>query len=191
MRILTYYVATTADGFIARPDGSFVGFLPDGQHLRDLVQRFPETVPGHMREPLGVTAGPARFDAVLMGRRTYDVGLNVGITSPYPHLKQYVFSRTLPASTDPSIEFVRGDPLARVRALKQEPGRDIWLCGGGELAGQLLPEIDELFLKVNPVVFGSGVPVIAGREAVALPLVLLSTHGYANGVILLHYRIDR
>jgi dihydrofolate reductase len=191
MRSLTYYVATTADGYIARPDGSHGGFLFDGPHLRDLAQRFPETFPGHLREPLGITAGPARFDAVLMGRRTYEVGLQMGITSPYPHQQQYVFSRTLPASTDPTVAFVSGDPLARVRALKQEPGRDIWLCGGGELAGRLLPEIDELFLKVNPVVFGSGVPLIAGADPAALPLSLLSSHGYANGVVLLHYRIAR
>jgi dihydrofolate reductase len=191
MRTLTYYVAATADGFIARPDGSFVGFLPDGQHLRDLVQLFPETVPGRLRDVLGVTGGGGRFDAVLMGRRTYEVGLKEGIRSPYPHLKQYVFSRTLPPSTDPTIEVVRGDPLARVRALKQEAGRGIWLCGGGELAGQLLPEIDELFLKVNPVVFGCGIPLIAGGQASALPLTLLNTHAYANGVVLLHYRVDR
>jgi dihydrofolate reductase len=191
MRTLTYFVATTADGFIARPDGSFVGFLPDGQHLTDLFQRFPETVPGHMREAVGVSAGPHRFDAVLMGRKTYDVGLQIGITSPYPHLKQYVFSRSLPASTDPTVEFVSGDPLARVRALKREAGRGIWLCGGGELAGQLLPEIDELFLKVNPVVFGAGIPVIAGRDVASLPLTLLSSQSYANGVVLLHYRIER
>jgi dihydrofolate reductase len=191
MRTLTYVVATTADGFIARPDGSHGGFLFDGPHLRDMVHRFPETFPGHLRETLGITGDPVRFDAVLMGRKTYDVGLQMGVTSPYPHQKQYVFSRTLPASTDPTVEFVSGDPLARVRALKQESGRDIWLCGGGELAGQLLPEIDELFLKVNPVVFGAGIPVIAGRGVVALPLTVLSTHSYANGVVLLHYRIER
>jgi dihydrofolate reductase len=190
MRTLTYYVAATADGFIARPDGSFVGFLPDGQHLHDLVRLFPETVPGHMREALGGTGGASGFDAVLMGRRSCEVGLFAGSSIPIPHLKQYVFSRTLAPSTDPSIEFVSGDPLERVRALKQEPGLGIWLCGGGDLAGQLLPEIDELFLKVNPVLFGSGIPLIAGRDVV-LPLTLLSAHGYANGVMLLHYRIDR
>lgn len=100
MRTVTYYIACTVDGFIARPDRSFDGFLMDGEHLTDLVRRFPETMPGHLHEALGVSGEATRYDAVLMGRRTYDVGLSAGITSPYPHLTQYVFSRTLPPSTD-------------------------------------------------------------------------------------------
>jgi dihydrofolate reductase len=104
VRPLTYFIATTIDGFIAHPDRSFDGFLPEGEHLTDLVRRFPETFSGHLREALGIRAEATRYDAVLMGRRTYDVGLRAGITSPYPHLKEYVFSRTLPPSTDPSVE---------------------------------------------------------------------------------------
>jgi dihydrofolate reductase len=49
---------------------------------------------------------------------------------------------------------VSTDPLSRVRALKQDTGRGIWLCGGAELAAAILPAIDELMLKVNPVLFG-------------------------------------
>jgi hypothetical protein len=45
-----------------------------------------------------------------MGRRTYEVGLKIGLTSPYGHLAQYLFSRTMAASPDPSVELLRGDP---------------------------------------------------------------------------------
>jgi dihydrofolate reductase len=108
MRELKYYVACTVDRFIARPDGSFDFFLAEGEHLTDLFAAFPETVPAHLRDTLGVRAGNRVFDAVLMGRRTYQVGLDVGVTSPYPHLRQYLFSRTLTASPDEEVEIVSG-----------------------------------------------------------------------------------
>jgi dihydrofolate reductase len=47
------------------------------------------------------------------------------------------------------VELHRGNPLELSRALKREKGKDIWLCGGARLAGSLLPEIDELILKIN------------------------------------------
>ncbi|WP_058043372.1 dihydrofolate reductase family protein [Streptomyces roseifaciens] len=95
-----------------------------------------------------------------MGRGTYEPALSAGITSPYAHLRQYVFSRTL-AGADPAVEIVSGDPVAFVRELKQQDGMDVWLCGGGELAGTLLPEIDALIVKCYPVAIGAGIPVFS------------------------------
>lgn len=93
-----------------------------------------------------------------MGRETLQPALDVGIASPYPHLRQYVFSRTLAPSNDPTLTVVNQDPIGLVRSLVAEESElDVWICGGGNLAGQLLPEIDELFLKVNPVVLGRGI----------------------------------
>lgn len=151
MRKLVYYVACSVDRFIARTDGSFDFYLTEGQHLADLVESFPETVPGHLRAIIGVTAENQQFDTVLMGRATYEVGLKEGVTSPYPHLNQFLFSRTLNQSPHPNVQLVTGSAVATVRQLKQTPGKDIWLCGGGELATSLFPEIDELILKVNPI----------------------------------------
>jgi dihydrofolate reductase len=76
----------------------------------------------------------------------------------------YVVSSTLKPDIDPAVTVVTGDPLALVRELKGEEGAglDIWLCGGGRLAGALLPEIDELLIKTCPVVAGSGIPVVDG-----------------------------
>ena len=108
MRELKYYVACTVDRFIAREDGSFDFFLREGEHLAALIQLFPESVPGHLRDALGVRAANRCFDAVLMGRRTYEVGINVGVTNPYPHLKQYLFSSTLKESPDENVELVSG-----------------------------------------------------------------------------------
>jgi dihydrofolate reductase len=190
MRNLVYYVACTVDRFIARADGSFDFFLSEGKHLADLFTAYPETVPGHLREALGVTAGNQVFDTVLMGRRTYEVGIPLGVTSPYPHLKQFVFSKSLAASPDPDVTLVSGDPVALVRRLKSQAGKAIWLCGGGELAAALSPEIDELILKVNPVLLGAGIPLFA-RAIEKADLELASGKVYENGFVLLHYRLRR
>jgi dihydrofolate reductase len=187
MRRLTYYVACTVDGFIARSDGSFDCFLAEGEHFPDLLRLFPETIPAHLRDTLGVRAENRLFDAVLMGRRTYEVGGSMGITSPYPHLRQYLFSRRLTESPDPSVELVREQPVERVRRLKTEPGSGIWLCGGAELAAALFSEIDEIILKVNPILIGSGIPLIAGGVATTA-LDLTDSHVYRNGFMLLRYR---
>jgi dihydrofolate reductase len=188
MRQLIYYVACTADGFIARPDGSFDCFPMEGEHFADLIESFPETIPGHLRGPLGVRAANRRFDAVLMGRGTYEVGLAVGVTNPYPHLKQYLFSRSLGRSPDGNVELVPGDAVGRVRGLKQQEGKDIWLCGGAELAAALFPEVDGLILKVNPLVLGSGIPLFAGPVK-QTGLELTAHKVYGNGFLLLHYRV--
>ncbi|MFI6849344.1 dihydrofolate reductase family protein [Kitasatospora sp. NBC_00085] len=159
MRRLTYFVGTSLDGFIAGPEGQIDFFPFEGDLAAVLLAEYPETVPVQGRGPLGIDgAADRRFDTVLMGRGTYEPGLAVGVTSPYPHLTQYVFSRTL-ARLDPEVEIVSADPVAFVRDLKRQDGAGIWLCGGAALAGQLLEEIDELIVKRYPVVIGSGLPL--------------------------------
>ena len=188
MRELKYLIATTADGFIARSDGSFDFFPADGDYIAELVKAFPDTIPGHMRKALGVHGANTAFDAVLMGRGTYEVGLKIGVTNPYPHLEQYVVSRTIGASPDANVHIVSSDPVAFVQNLKQRDGKDIWLCGGGSLATALFAEIDELILKLNPIVLGSGIPLFAGApEPTALRLI--DSRIYGNGVTLLRYRV--
>ncbi|AGZ46229.1 dihydrofolate reductase family protein [Actinoplanes friuliensis] len=162
MRKLTYYIATSIDGFIAGPGGEFDFFGFEGDFAAAILEEFPETLPAAAREPLGlIDVANKRFDTVLMGRGTYEPGLAVGMTSPYSQLRQYVFSRTL-TSDAPDVEIVGGDPVGFVRKLKQEDGLGIWLCGGGKLAAELRDEIDELIVKINPLVLGAGIPLFAG-----------------------------
>ncbi|MBX9244133.1 dihydrofolate reductase family protein [Actinotalea ferrariae] len=165
MRKLVYYVATTLDGYIAGPEGGdpsnaeFFPITPDV--VQFIVEHYPETLPGPARQAMGID-GPGRaFDTVLEGRASYEVGLAAGLTDAYPHLRHLVFSTTSDIS-DAAIEVVRGDALPRVRALKEEDGKDLWLVGGGKLAHSLLPEIDRLVLKQNPSIIGSGVPLFHG-----------------------------
>jgi dihydrofolate reductase len=84
------------------------------------------------------------------------------------------------------VEIISTDPIGRIQKLKTEQGNGIWLCGGGNLAYQLLPEIDELVLKLYPIVIGSGVPLFAG-EFRPEHFTLAERIVYDNGVALLSY----
>jgi dihydrofolate reductase len=169
VRKLVYYIAATLDGFIAGPDGADPtgpdGFWPiPGDYVQYLAAEYPETLPDPARKALSVTAEGTHFDTVLEGRKTYEIGLEAGITDAYPHLRHLVFSTTLTESPDPAVELVTSDPVAKVRELKQEEGKDLWLIGGGELAGALYAEIDQLIVKLGPLTIGAGIPLF-GRTA--------------------------
>jgi dihydrofolate reductase len=186
MRKLVYYAAVTIDGFIAGPGGEFDFFPIEPDVSEAMNAELPETVPTAFREQAGVAGRPnRRFDAVVMGRGTYDPAFKEGITSPYAHLKQYVFSRGLSA-TDPEVEIVSADPVEYVRELKRQEGEDIWLCGGGNLAAQLVGEIDELILKRNPIVLGDGIRLFDGPFE-ANRFALTETRPFESGVVVMRY----
>jgi dihydrofolate reductase len=177
-RQLKYYVACTVDGYICKEDGSFDCFmrggLGTGGHVTDYLASFQT------------------FDIVLMGRKTYEVGLKVGVTNPYPGMKSYVFSRTMKSSPDERVTLVTENAIDVVRGLKREPGKDIYLCGGGEFAAALLAEglIDEILLKLNPFLLGSGIGLFSQTIPIT-DLELLGSKAYENGVLLLHYRVKK
>ncbi len=173
MRKLKYHVAATIDGFIAHEDHSIDGFLPEGDHVTDYLESLKTD-----------------YDIVLMGRRTYEFGFQYGVTNPYPWLKQYVLSRSMASSPDANVELISDNILEFVRELKNGDGKDIYLCGGAELATTLFREnlLDEIILKLNPVVFGTGLPLFSGAIKTT-SLELISNKIYNNGVALLHYQV--
>lgn len=192
MRRLTYFIATTLDGHIAGPDRSDPtgpgGWWPVGaDYLAHMVANFPETLPGPARDALGITDEGTHFDTVVSGRRTYQIGLDAGLTNAYPHLSQVVFSGSLPPSTDPTVDIVDSDPVEVVRALKQRDGKGIWLVGGGELAGALHDEIDELILKMSPLSLGSGVGLFGSSPFVPRQWTLREHVALDSGVLFLAY----
>ena len=75
-------------------------------------------------------------------------------------------------SPDPAVELHRGSPMDLVRRLKAEDGKDIWLCGGAKLSAAVFSEIDELILKINPILIGTGIPLFSGGRG-ALPATLV------------------
>lgn len=201
MRKLVYLAASTIDGFIAATsdqDPSGTIFDIEGDHAAAAMAEYPEMIPSHVRPVLGlVDVAPRHFDTVLEGRRSYEIGLAAGVDDAYCHLRHLVFSTTLRPPSSTKVEVVASDPVTRVRELKAEAGLDIWLCGGGTLAAALREEIDELHLKVHPVVLGSGVPLFdssraPGESASSEPVgpdqfALRSAQPFASGVSLMIY----
>lgn len=189
MRKLVYYVAVSIDGMIAGPAGE-ADFYPEAPDMVEFLRaEFPETMPTHIRPLIGLDGvANKRFDTVLMGTATYRIAFDAGITSPYTHLRQCVVSTSLGEIPDPAVEVIASDPLGRVRELKAADGDgEIWLCGGGKLAGELLPEIDELIFKTYPVVAGAGIPVFAGK-LLPRPFAPVGTRTFSNGATIVTYR---
>ncbi|GAA1480583.1 dihydrofolate reductase family protein [Gordonia sinesedis] len=186
MRSLVYYIATSVDGFIADQEGDTAAFPVHPDTLTALFDRYPETCPAHVRDALGVTASPRRFDTVIMGAHTYAPAVAAGLPDgAYPHLRQIVVTHQ--AIDTQAVDTMSGDVAAQVRHLKHEAGQDIWLCGGSDLATQLADEIDEIQVKINPVVFGTGIPLFAtGAGPRSLDCTDVTT--LPSGVVLVTYR---
>ncbi len=190
LRKLSYFIAASIDGFIGAPDGDadFFNAFVTGDFLEYLRTDCADTLPTAGRQALGVEGAPnTRFDTVVMGRASYDIALDAKITRPYAHLREYVASRSIKESPDPGVEIVSGDVVAKVRELKAQDGLDIYLCGGADLAGQLLGEVDELIIKSYPVILGSGMPMFAAEFAVA-EFALAASRTFDNGVVVRTYR---
>lgn len=185
MRNLVYYVAVSIDGYIADPSGGFDSFLVDGDHASVVFGEYADALPAHVHTARGIEPPKTRFDTVIMGWNTLAPALDIGISSPYPHLRQVVASRS-PRDVDPEITLT-DDPLATVRSLKREDGLDVWLCGGGVLAGTLVPEIDRLVLKRNPVVFGSGISMFGTAPHAPRAFALTRTRSFESGVVIEEY----
>jgi dihydrofolate reductase len=174
-RNVIVHIATSADGYIARPDGD----------LEWLTSRpKPEGF-------YGMGAFMRSIDTKLLGRKTYEVGLRMGATFDSKS-RTVVFSRRAPPADAPSgVEFVTGAIGPFVSRLREHPGKDIWLMGGGELIASFLDEhaIDEFVISVVPVFIGDGIPLIA-RHRLHVPLDLQSVERFEDGVVQLHYRVQ-
>lgn len=179
MRKVKYSVGASLDGYIAAPDGSV-----------DWLERATAKAKG---EDFGMRAFFRSIDTVLMGRKTYEIALKLGMAKGgYPKMKNYVFSRTLPPGERDGIEIVSGNIAAFIKKLKKQRGKDIWLCGGGELAREALREnaLDEITLGVVPMLIGGGLPTFPpGFSETALTLV--ECKQYKGGVLGLTYAVAK
>ncbi|MEQ9319989.1 MAG: dihydrofolate reductase family protein [Polyangiaceae bacterium] len=174
MTTITYYVAVTADGFIAAEDGSFDCFVHDDALIADMMRSLRED-----------------YTAVVMGRATYEVGLAVGKTNPYPWLDTYVVTTTMTTRPDPAVTLLRD--VAGVAALARDHAGPIWLCGGGALAAALQARglIDRIVLKRNPVAIGGGIPLFRGLDAPLRLEVSGEAKRYDSGIVVTAYRPAR
>ena len=151
MRKLILYIAASLDNYIARPDGN-VEWL-----------NAPELqLPG---EDYGYADFYRSIDTTLMGRRTYKQILGFDVPFPYRDKTNFVFTRSVSRADKGDVNYVSGDVASFVRMLKDKPGRDIWLIGGGQINTLLLHQglIDRLILTLIPVILGEGIPLFHGK----------------------------
>ncbi|MEV7372652.1 dihydrofolate reductase [Streptomyces sp. NPDC090301] len=193
MRKLTYFIACTIDGFIGDPKGDATSMYQfvDAEFLEFLTGEYPETVSAQGREMLGIDGGNKRFDTVVQGLGSYQIALDMGITSPYGHLRELVATRSLAESPDANVELIADDLVGRIRELKAEDSPlDIWLCGGSVIAGELIEEIDELVIKTYPQVYGSGMPMF-GADFEPRDFELNDLRVFGNGAFVRTYTRKR
>ena len=180
MRTVTYGAACSLDGFIAAADGA-IDWL-------------------HFSADVSAIAGGywSRVDAVLMGRRTWEVAVAMQRGDSKRRRKRpppgsprtYVFSRTLDAIDALVAELVRGDAGRFVRDLKQQPGGEICVMGGGVLGASLIEAgvVDEVGLNVHPVLLGGGVPLFGGMRH-RVSLALIESRTIDGGCVYSTYRV--
>jgi dihydrofolate reductase len=135
-------------------------------------------------------------DTLIMGRMTYEgfaqawsarAGADA-FADRMNALPKYVASRTLSGPLTWNSTLLKGDVVAEVAKIKQQPGQDILQYGIGELTYTLLQHslIDELRFLVYPVVMGGGGHMFETIDKTALKL--LETKTFSNGVLVLHYQ---
>ena len=172
------YLATSADGYIARRDGSV-----------DWLDR------PRVKGDYGMPAFYRSIDTIVFGRKTYEVALGFqkeGIPGSAfdPKVSNIVFSRRPPRRPAPGVTFTAESPRAFARRLRATRGKNVWLMGGARLFGSFLDArvLDELVVHVIPVLIGDGIPLLSPRRR-AVPLRLLSSRRFSDGVVRLRYAV--
>jgi len=174
MRKLSLFIATSLDGYIAKPNDD-LGFLK-------LVEK--------EGEDYGYAEFTANIDTIILGRKTYDWVLREIGTSHYDNGDRdvYVITRNERPSVGKTT-FYTGNPTDLVRQLKSENGKNIYCDGGAEIINELLKNdlIDELIISVIPILVGNGTRLFKdGRPEQELEFVNAKT--FDTGLAQLHYR---
>ncbi|MGO9257774.1 MAG: dihydrofolate reductase family protein [Bryobacteraceae bacterium] len=167
MRKVILGVGISLDGYIARPDGA-VDFL-------------------FMPKDFSMAEFLASVDISIMGRKTLEAARRLGAKFDSP-AANYVFSRSEAAGARDGVTFVNEPPAVLIERLRKQPGKHIWLMGGGELAREFLIAdlVDEVHLGIVPVLLGAGIPLFpSGFQQRNFKLIENKT--YSQGLIALKY----
>ena len=177
-----YYTASSLDGFIADANHSLEWLFP----LGDVEQT---SYPIFIRE----------VGALAMGSHTYEwmlrhvVGPRAARPQPWPYKQPtWVFtSRTLAPVPGEDVRFVQGHVRPVHEAMVAAAGgKNVWIVGGGDLAGQFYDQglLDELFVQIGSVTLGTGKPLLP-RAITSPPLRLVSVRAVGTGFAELHYEV--
>jgi dihydrofolate reductase len=170
LRKIRHIAAMSLDGYIAGPNGETDWIIMD--------------------PAMDFAALMAQFDTVLVGRHTFQSMIEIG-DEAMPGMKMFVFSRTFDAADYPDVTIVSGDQAKILKDLRAQPGKDIWLFGGGKLFSALLDEglVDTVEVAVIPVLLGGGVPLLP-KSAARKKLKLVEQKAFPTGIILLTYAVS-
>ena len=175
MRTVTFGGACSLDGYFARPDNS-VDWLMWSDEAAAIMKDFWVTI-----------------DTMIMGRKTWEIAMQNAPKSggsAFGNIKTYVFSRSLSPEERGGVVILNDDPGIFVRDLKQQPGKDICIMGGGDLAKTLFEAgvIDELGLNIHPVLLGAGIPLFHEMRS-QIDLETVECRPFKNGCVYVLYRI--
>ncbi len=178
MRRVIYSVAASLDGYIAGPNGEYDWLVSDSEVESYLAKQF------------------ARFDTFLMGSGTYGIVLEQGEQgfATFEDKQVFVCSDTLAPAEHPRVEIVRsGELTGKLASIRDEPGKDIWLFGGGKLFRSLAQQglVDVVEVGLMPILIGEGIPLLPGPQ-LHVKLQLRTHRAFEeSGIMMLEYDVVR
>jgi len=175
MRKIILYIATSLNGKIARKDGD-VKWLDEVPHVEG--------------EDYGYHDFYASVDTTLQGYATYAQIISWGIDFPYADKENFVLTRKQGLEPTEHVTFISENHVDFIQNLKQQPGKDIWLIGGGQVNTLLLKAglIDELWTHTMPVILPDGIDLFGG-EPPETSLILFESKSYSSGVVEKKYKL--
>ena len=170
-RKLILYIAMSLDGYIAKQDDD-ISFLSEVEKEG---------------EDYGFSTFMESVDTIIVGRKTYDKILSMGIEWPYGSREVYALTRSSKPDSG-TLHFYSGDVSDLIFKLKSQEGKHIYCDGGAETVHQLLLEdlLDEMIISVIPVLLGDGISLFKGGLQ-EKKLRLISTDSFEKGLVQLHY----
>jgi dihydrofolate reductase len=179
---VTIHMAASLDGFIARKDGSV-----------DWMETSDKFADGQSMDPGFVEAFLEMIDCYVMGSRTYETALRFeaqGFGWAYGDKPTFVLTRRELPRTRDTVEFCSGDLAQFVNQRLRSTFRNIWVAGGGAVAGECLRRglADEVVYSILPIVIGDGIPFFEKLDG-DVALHLAEVKAYKNGMVELRYEV--